>query len=174
MRAHNSTIRLKKKPCKKCGIPSYIFSKGRCKECAQRDGVAKNDAKEQEIEFAGLIEDLDTLFSQYIRKKYSKDGLVKCYTCPTILPVEMMTNGHYISRKHLYLRWDERNCRPQCRICNCHEDGNIPAFKAYLELENKGITEILLEESRMVYKWSKNELQAMIADYSNKLKRLNK
>jgi len=171
MRAHNSTIKLKKKRCVRCGELCYIFSKGRCQDCARIEGSAKSDEKEYQIEFSALVDDLDAIFSKYIRHKYAdKDGMVKCYTCPSVEPITMIQNGHYISRQHMYLRWDERNCRPQCDVCNELKKGNIPEYKDRLEKENPGITEILKEESRMVYKWSKHELKSMIAEYTKKLK----
>lgn len=171
MRAYNSTIKVKQKVCKRCGRQKFIFSKGRCKECAQIEGAAKNDEKEMEIEFASLVHDLDAIFSRYIRHKYAdKEGLVECYTCGSKEPVEMMQNGHYIPRGHMFLRWDERNCRPQCDICNCMKNGNLPKYTTRLEQDYPGITDILMEESRMVYKWSKHELQSMISEYTKKLK----
>lgn len=175
MRAHNSTIKVKQKICKSCGRQRFIFSKGRCQECAKIEGAARDDEKEQEIEFATIINDLDAVFSRYIRHKYAdKDGLVKCFTCQALEPIGMIENGHYISRKHMYLRWDERNCRPQCNICNCLKSGNIPAYTKKLEEEHPGITDILMEESRMVYKWSREELKSLIGEYTNKLKKLQK
>lgn len=171
MRAHNSTIKVKQKICKRCGRQRFIFSKGRCQECAKIEGAAKDDEKEQEIELATIISDLDLVFSRYIRSKYAnKDGLVQCFTCPSIEPINMIENGHYISRKHMYLRWDERNCRPQCNICNCMKHGNMAVYTKNLEQESPGITDILLEESRTPYKWSREELKSMIGEYSKKLK----
>jgi hypothetical protein len=173
MRAYNSTIKVKQKICKRCGHKKFIFSKGRCQECARIEGAAKDDEKEHEIEFATLISDLDFIFSRYIRRKYAdKEGLVKCYTCDVSLPVEMMQNGHYIPRSHMFLRFDERNCRPQCPPCNQMKHGNMAEYTKQLELEYPGITDILMEESRMVYKWSKHELQGLLSEYNRKLKQL--
>lgn len=175
MRAHNSTIKLKKKICIGCGAPSYIFSKGRCQACAKIQGAAKCDEKEHQIEFSGLVDDLDLVFSRYVRHKYANvNKMVKCYTCLAIEPVTMIQNGHYISRQHMYLRWDERNCRPQCDICNEKKRGNLAVYKKNLEKESPGITDILQEESRMVYKWSREELKSLIGEYSRKLKQLQK
>lgn len=67
----------------------------------------------------------DALFSLFIRQKYAdKDGNIKCYTCPTIRPLKKMQNGHFVSRRYLGTRYDERNCRPQCWYCNGHGYGN--------------------------------------------------
>lgn len=173
MRAHNSTIRIKKKTCKRCGKQCFLFSKGRCQECAKIEGAAQDDEKEQAIEFANIISDLDLVFSRYIRHKYAdKDGLVQCYTCPSREPIALIQNGHYISRKHMFLRFDERNCRPQCDVCNSKKHGNMAIYTQNLEKESPGITDILLEESRTPYKWSQYELKSMISEYSRKLKQL--
>jgi len=175
MRAHNSTIKVKQKICKSCGRQKFIFSKGRCQECAKIEGAAKDDEKEEEIAFATIISDLDLVLSRYIRHKYAdKNGMVKCYTCPSVEPINMIENGHYIGRSHLFLRFDERNCRPQCNVCNSLKRGNIPAYTKALEKETPGITDILMEESRMVYKWSREELKSLIGEYSRKLKQLQK
>jgi hypothetical protein len=67
----------------------------------------------------------DRLFSLYIRTKYSDaEGNIKCFTCPTIRPLKKMQNGHFVSRRYLGTRYDERNCRPQCWYCNSHGYGN--------------------------------------------------
>lgn len=175
MRAHNSTIKVKQKICKRCGRQKFIFSKGRCQECAKIEGAAKDDEKDHEIELATIISDLDLVFSRYIRSKYAnKEGLVKCYTCPSIEPINMIENGHYISRKHMFLRWDERNCRPQCNVCNSMKYGNMAIYTEQLENESPGLPDILMEESRTVYKWTREELKSLIGEYSLKLKLLHK
>lgn len=175
MRGYNSTIKVKQKICKRCGRQKFIFSKGRCQECAKIEGAAKDDEMEHEIELATIISDLDLIFSRYIRSKYAdKNGMVKCYTCPSIEPINMIENGHYISRKHMFLRFDERNCRPQCNVCNSMKYGNMAAYTEQLEKESPGLPDILLEESRTVYKWSREELKSLIGEYSRKLKLLQK
>lgn len=37
-----------------------------------------------------LKREFDSIFSKYIRLKYSKHGRVKCITCQTIKPIEQM------------------------------------------------------------------------------------
>ena len=59
--AFNSTIKPKKKTCKTCKTPQYIFSRGRCQSCARREdakpiakvsekGKIKREAKKDLIE----------------------------------------------------------------------------------------------------------------------------
>ncbi len=72
-----------------------------------------------------LKKEADRLFSIYIRNKYAdKEGNIRCFTCPTIRPIKKMQNGHFVSRRYLGTRYDERNARPQCWYCNSQHMGN--------------------------------------------------
>lgn len=178
MRKFGSTIRLKEKNCVRCGKPCYPFSKGRCEPCARIENTLALDEKEvskviQEEDLSGLIEDADTIFSQFIRLKYANErGLVKCYTCPEVKHWTMMQNGHYISRSHLYLRWDERNCRPQCRTCNESKYGERAKFMDALEKESQGISEYLYNDMRIVHKPTREEIRQIISQYTPLVKSL--
>lgn len=176
----NSTIIPKKKKCVSCGKDCYIFSKGRCADCARIEDTQKRMEKEsekmiKEEDLSGLIEDADRIFSQYIRLKYAnKDGVVACYTCGNKKHWTLMQNGHYVKRGHLYLRWDERNCRPQDADCNEMKGGNLTEYTRRLDKENPGITDILKEEMRLVHKPTREEIRAVISEYTIKVKELKK
>ena len=97
-----------------------------------------------------LIKKLDTVFSEYIRRKYAdKNGIVKCYTCDkkAFWKGEGMQNGHFISRKSRILRWREDNCRPQCYTCNCHFYGRQYIFSVNLNKET--MTDIPIKSSNI-------------------------
>lgn len=85
-----------------------------------------------------------------------------------------MQAGHYIKRGHLYLRWDERNVKPQDRSCNEHNHGNLPEFTKRLEIESPGITEILQEEMRIVHKPTRDEIKQIVAHYAPLVKQMKK
>lgn len=169
MYARNSTIKLKEKVCKRCGKLTYIFSRGRCAQCAK---IEDHQPIEQhsDNEFPELIKECDDLFSKYIRLKYADaDGMVQCFTCDVKKHWTLMQNGHYISRRNMFLRFDERNCRPQEEYCNCTKHGNLAVFTWKLEEEHSGITEILNHESMMVYKYSRDELLRLKAELKKKI-----
>jgi len=177
MYAYNSTIKLKIKPCISCGKPSRIFSKGRCQQCATIQSVLAKEEKEveQDETLSELVHRLDAIFSKYIRLKYADEkGMVECYTSRVKKHWTEMQCGHFISRSNFFTRWDERNCRPQTEYENCGKHGNIPVYAAKLEQENPGITEYLLEESRIVYKPTHEELKQMILNYHQKVNELLK
>src|SRR6266481_3775812 len=95
-----------------------------------------------------LKKEADKVYSLHIRLKYADDnGMVSCYTCGKRNNYkEGMQCGHFISRSHLILRYDDRNCRVQCSGCNMWGKGKIPEFGNKLELETPGITSILFRE----------------------------
>jgi hypothetical protein len=180
MRAFNSTIKMKKKICIRCGKDCYWFSKKRCKDCARIEDAMNEQEEETEqvLKEEGLqvlIKEADTLFSRWLRlSSADKDGNVVCYTCEVTKHWTLMQNGHYIKRGNLFLRFDPRNCRPQCEGCNVYKDGNYPEFTKRLEIERPGIIDYLLEESRLVYKPTREEIKNIITEYTIKFKLLKK
>ena len=126
----------------------------------------------RKISRKNLIKRLDTIFSEYIRRKYAdKRGIVKCYTCnkKAYWKGEGMQNGHFISRASRILRWSESNCRPQCYACNCMRYGQNYIFAMNLNKEyGYNIAEELLIESKKTIKQSDQDL----IDLTNKYKSL--
>lgn len=175
---YNSTIAKKERICKVCGKPCYWFSKQRCQSCAIREDVMKrmevaNEKMIVEEDLSGLIEDADRVFSQYTRLKYADNlGIVDCYTCGDRKHWTMQQAGHFIKRGHLYLRWDGRNVRPQCSLCNEMKYGNIEQYSKRLEAECRGLPDILRDESRIVHKPTRDEIRAVISEYTPKVKAL--
>jgi hypothetical protein len=172
---HNSTIGIKTKKCKLCGKDKIIFSKGRCKECATiEDTHSKiSAAASHEEGFTELRDKLDDLISIWVRYSAVNEwGMVNCYTCDKPNKPADIDAGHYITRECMYLRFDLRNIRGQCRLCNRSKGGMAAEFGKRLELEHPGITEILLEESQIIHKWSREELRSMIFDFTQKTKTL--
>ena len=115
-----------------------------------------------------LVKKLDTVFSQYIRLKDSKDGIGTCVTCGKQDHIKNLQAGHFQSRKFYSIRWDERNVKIQCSGCNIFRYGE--QFKFSLYLGNK-LSEELLAESRVIRKFTNVELEEMIQKYSQRLKK---
>jgi hypothetical protein len=74
-----------------------------------------------------------------------------------------------MSRKHYSIRWDERNVKPQCKSCNLFRYGEQYKYSLYL---GNNLSKKLLEKSRELRKFTNIELEEMIADYSDRLKKL--
>jgi hypothetical protein len=116
-----------------------------------------------------IITKLDSIFSQYIRLRYSKNEIATCVTCGKQDHWKKMQNGHFISRKHYATRWDEDNCQVQCSGCNVFRYGEQYLFSKYLGVD---LSEELLMKSRKIQKFTDNELLDMIELYNEKVNNL--
>ena len=88
--------------------------------------------KKKEKTVSQLQKELDVLFSRHIRYSNSEDGVCTCYTCGHKNEVKKMHAGHYITRFFKTTRWDERNVKPQCFMCNIYRKGNAVLFRQNL------------------------------------------
>ncbi len=133
--------------------------------------IAKFEEEEDSESIVNLGDDLDAVFSRWVRLKYAdENGWVKCYTCSKKLPISQIQNGHYIHRIDKATRWMPENCRPQCGICNSKHNDDPSIFRDKLEAETPGITTWLLEQSRDVCKPTREELRGLISEYRFKVK----
>lgn len=113
-----------------------------------------------------LIKELDVLFSQFIRLSNSIDGFCTCVTCGRVYEWKKIQAGHFMSRQHYSVRWDERNVKPQCYGCNVMQQGRQFEFSKYLGEELSNELYILSKQTR---KFTEVELEEMIQDYKSRL-----
>jgi hypothetical protein len=177
---YNSTIHQKKKICTSCGKECYWFSRKRCQSCATREDTLKrierqNDHEMEREGLADLVKVADDVFSKFIRLSHAdENGNVTCYTCDAVIRWQEAHNGHYVGRGNMFLRFDQRNCRPQCYTCNVSKNGNLAEYTRRLELEHTGITDFLKEEATVPYKHERHELQSQIVFWKRWIKALQK
>lgn len=84
-----------------------------------------------------------------------------------------MQNGHYVSRSVNALRYDERNCHPQCLACNVFLHGAMDVYA--LELQRKygnDILKILAKEKRKSVQYTIFELKQLILRIRTKIEAL--
>jgi hypothetical protein len=116
-----------------------------------------------------IITKLDSIFSQYIRLRYSKNEISECVTCGKQDHWKKLQAGHFISRKHYATRYDEDNVQVQCSGCNVFRYGEQYLFSKYLGVD---LSEELLMKSRKIQKFTDNELLEMIELYTEKVNNL--
>ena len=162
--------------CSKCGKQNTSCIKSGkslyCIECREFDKKKKqldkaekrdNDRFNSNNSSDNLQEDLDLVFSRYIRLRSSDiNGECECYTCGKKMNWKQLQCGHFIGRSNTLLRWDTRNARPQCVECNCYKNGNIEVFREKLDEEFPGLTNQLTTESRLVNKFTHSELISLL------------
>ena len=117
-----------------------------------------------------LVKRLDAVFSQYIRLSNADNNKnCTCVTCNKKFHWKEIQAGHFMSRKHYSIRWDERNVKPQCAACNVFRYGEQYLYSLYL---GNNLSKELLDKSRIITKFTSDELEDMIIHYSNEVKKL--
>jgi hypothetical protein len=119
-----------------------------------------------------LIKKLDVIFSQYIRLSRSdKNGFCTCITCGKKGHWKNggIQAGHFMSRKHYSTRWNEDNVHPQCVACNMFRSGEQYKYSIFLGTDKAND---LFLQSQKIVKFANNEIEQMITEYSEKLKKL--
>ena len=116
---------------------------------------------------------LDRIFSEFIRKRDSKNGYFKCISCGQIKPYAQADCGHYINRQHMSTRFDEVNCNGQCRSCNRFDEGNIQGYRKGL-IQKYGLqaTDFLEIKKTQTKHYTDFEYGVLIKYYQKKLKEL--
>lgn len=117
---------------------------------------------------------LDRVFSEYIRKRDSKDGYFTCISCGKVKPYSKADCGHYINRIHMATRYSEINCNAQCSACNRFDEGNMSGYRQGL-IKKYGEQRVLLLEMQKndTKKYSNFEYQALIEHYQKEIKKLD-
>lgn len=122
-----------------------------------------------------LIKKLDTVFSKYTRLRDSAEydhKLFKCCSCGQIKEYRLGDAGHFINRRWMALRWDERNVHMQCSSCNRFDEGNSAGYYQFMfKKYGEDVINILLA-MKTSYRWTDGELDILIKDYKQKVKEL--
>ena len=129
----------------------------------------------RKISRKGLINKLDRIFSEYIRKRdANKKGMCKCITCSKQFAWNDIDAGHFISRKEMATRWHEDNVYAQSRYDNRYRYGKQYEYSLALEKKKKGLPKHLYNLSKETVKYSITDLQNLVEYYTNLLQIENK
>ena len=180
----SSTIKNETKICK-CGNTYTVYRRNGlpiskyCPKCTRerqynkrRNASSSNTKPYAKSPLQNAKERADAYFSKYIRLYYAdENGYVTCYTHKTkrSFHYSEVDNGHYISRKALSVRYDIRNCRPQCPFCNRGNYGEAKTFRERLIIEI-GESEVLKLEAKA--KQQQEESLAFYNTMSDKFRNL--
>lgn len=130
------------------------------------------NGREEKNTMADLREQLDRVFSVFIRISYADwQGYVSCYTCGRRLPWQEAQCGHFIRRGHSSVRFHEDNCRPQCIDCNEYRGGMEDSFEEHLrdDLGDEAV-DLLIALGRTEKQFTDDEYRDKIHYYRSKIK----
>lgn len=119
---------------------------------------------------------LDDIFSKYIRlRDTDSDGYGQCISSGKYIHYSDADAGHFMSRRFLSTRWNERNVNLQGRHANRFDQGQ--QFSQGMNIDRKygeGTAVILEAESKKTSHISDFEVEILIKHYKNEVKRLLK
>lgn len=143
------------------------------KENKKKSNQGLRKALSQALTIPKLVKQLDAVFSLYIRHKYADNkGNVRCYTSGKSYPIKQIQCGHFHSRRHYSLRWDERNAKPQSKAENLFNQGNGATFaKKLVEEYGPEILDILEMKKNNKMKLDRFTLGVLIKEYEEKLEK---
>lgn len=150
------------------------------------DRIKVKKPKKKAKTYSALLKDADRYFSKYVRLRDSEykeiDDILgwwgECITCPSVLLVahdehekpkwtRNADNGHFVSRGHKIVRFNEMNCNLQCKRCNKWKGGEYTKYRfAIRDKYGVGVAEELeqLAQDNPVYRHPKAELEQIISD----------
>lgn len=116
------------------------------------------------------------VFSEYIRlRDADENGYCICATSGEYVHWKECDAGHFISRRYLATKFDERNVHAQRRFDNRFSAGNQYAFGKFIDKKyGPGTADLLLLKSKQVKKLSKFEIDELTKYYKAEVEKLKK
>lgn len=115
------------------------------------------------------------IFSEYIRRRDADvDGITSCISCGKIGHWSEFDAGHFIPKSTgLWCYFLDKAVHPQCKKCNLFLQGNQYEYSLALKKRyGEGIIDEIMSYRKEGFKFSKSDYDAMILDYSDRLKKL--
>lgn len=136
--------------------------------------IKKKKPKKRQKSMAALIEDAAKLLQRLVRLKASgSDGLCQCVTCGKVDYYKNMQGGHFIERRRTSVKLVEENINPQCEYCNQWGMRQASCVLAYndwmIDMHGADFVDDLKRQSRQVRKYSRGEVEDMIADFKARI-----
>jgi len=115
-----------------------------------------------------------TVFSRFIRlRDADKWGMCKCCTCGSRKVWKQMQAGHFISRVHSAVLFNEKNVHAQCVGCNMFKQGNPQNYWLFMEEKyGRKVIDELMEMRAKIRRFKATELEEWIQSTSKEVERL--
>jgi 5-methylcytosine-specific restriction endonuclease McrA len=136
----------------------------------------KKKTTKRKADKGNTIARLDKVFALYIRlRDVMPNGMGKCISCGKIKPYRELDCGHFFGRMNMATRFDEDNCSAECQGCNRVKADHLIYYQENL-IKKIGVARFstLRERAHSSKKWSEAELEELIMQYTQEVKRLSK
>lgn len=114
------------------------------------------------------------IFSEYIRRKDADEGGTNyCFTCGQPKFWKELQAGHFIGGRTNAVLFNEEIVKPQCLMCNVFLRGNYGVYTLkMLDLHGREKVEEFMALKHKVVKYTRPDLEELIAKYSERVKAL--
>ena len=118
----------------------------------------------------------DKEFSLFIRlRDCMPNGFFRCISCGQIKPFGQADCGHFHSRRHMSVRYDEDNAHAECRSCNRFKADHLIGYERNLIAKiGRMRFDKLAWKAAQPMKWTDRELEELAAYYKERNKELRK
>jgi hypothetical protein len=136
--------------------------------------LKRKTQKKRQKSMAALVEDAAKLLQRLVRLKASDgNGFCRCVTCGKVDHYKNMQGGHFIERRKTSVKLVEENINPQCEYCNQWGMKKASTVLAYndwmIDMHGADFVDDLKRQSRQVRKYSRGEVEDMIADFKARI-----
>lgn len=116
------------------------------------------------------------VFSVYIRlRDADSNGIVRCITSGRMVNWKDADAGHFISRRYMATKYDERNVNAQSRHDNRFAAGEQFKHSKAIDIKwGAGTADKLLVKSRTISKIASFEINELTKHYKKEVERLKK
>ncbi|QDP59975.1 MAG: putative protein ninG [Prokaryotic dsDNA virus sp.] len=124
-----------------------------------------------------LKKELDKWFSLYIRLRDAMpvSGLVQCFTSNRVYHYKSLHAGHFMSRRHIATRWNEKNVQSQSAADNLFGQGEQFRFGLNLDAKyGEGTAEELQILAQTRCKMTRVDYEEKIKYYKDAVNKLKK
>lgn len=132
----------------------------------------KKEKRKPEDETVKSLDDkLWKEFSKFIRlRDADTNGIIICCTCGKRVHWKDADAGHFISRRHKVIKYDEKNVHAQCKNCNGFKHGNEKLYYDFMLKKYGQMTITKLEAAkRTSFSFTKNYLKVLLDIYKRKV-----
>lgn len=172
-------IERKKKICKTCQTPQFLWAYGNCKECHTKvklQGTPKatkvyststSQYKPVERSIPELVKLATITFNRWVKQRDTAGVGGNCISCGTWYPAKELQSGHYMPSTYTILKFNEDNVSIECEKCNCSDTNHLKFYRINL-IKKIGLEKVLeLENTPLAtyHKWEREELYDIINRY---------
>lgn len=166
----NQFTSMRAKYCKKCLIIHKLEKRN---EMTLRS-LARTKVKKQKtvgiIRISDLKKEAQKQFNKYIRLR---DKGLPCISCGTMQATAWHAGHYWAQGMNGALRYEPLNVHLQCAGCNVWKHGNLLNYRfGLINKIGEDLVDWLDENHGEVKKWNRQELESMISEYKEKIKKL--